>query len=231
MTYNPTDPATWPRSAGHSFTVGLDLGFATDHSALVLGGVWPQAQSAIGIIDIRRLPLGTPMNEVADLAVEIARAYGARIVADLSNNSAFAALMAARFGRNPANHMIAAIITGAETHANAPVPMPVSLGSVRAAVPRWSLSKTELVETISAELDNSSLRIGRAGDWEALRDELITMERQVRRSGSVAYTAPHGKHDDLAMALGLCVFGCRRHGRRKPVASIRQRRPSALAWT
>src|SRR5690606_23050499 len=115
----------------------------------------------IGIVDIRQLPLGTPMNEIADLAVEVARLYGAQIVADLSNNSAFAALLAARLGRNPANHMVAAVITGADTHAVAPVPMPISLGSVRAAVPRWSLSKAELIEAISAEMDNGSLRIGR----------------------------------------------------------------------
>ena len=88
MTYDPNDPSTWSRSAGHGFTTGLDLGFASDHSAIVVGGVWPQAQSAIGVFDIRQLPLGTPMNEVADLAVDLARIYSARIVADLSNNSA-----------------------------------------------------------------------------------------------------------------------------------------------
>lgn len=231
MTHNPADPATWSRNAGHSFAIGLDLGFAADHSALVVGGVWPQAQSAIGIIDIRQFPLGTPMNEVADLAVETARAYDARIVADLSNNSAFAALLAARLGRNPANHMVAAIITGANTHAAAPVPMPISLGRVRAAVPRWSLSKAELVETISAELDNATLRIGRAGDWEPLRDELMGMEREVRRSGSVAYAAPQGKHDDLAMALGLCVFGCRRCGRATQNRNIHSKQFSVRAWT
>lgn len=231
MSYDPADPSTWSRSAGHSFTIGLDLGFAVDHSALVVGGVWPQAQSAIGIVDIRQLSLGTPMNEIADLAVEIARSYGARIVADLSNNSAFVALLAARLGRNPANHMVAAVITGADTHAVAPVPMPISLGSVRAAVPRWSLSKAELIETISAEIDNGSLRIGRTGNWEALRDELMAMEREVRRSGSVSYSAPTGKHDDLSMALALCVFGCRRCGRKRQTTHIYREKTSALAWT
>ncbi|MBB6260659.1 hypothetical protein FHS77_001193 [Paenochrobactrum gallinarii] len=171
------------------------------------------------------------MNEVADLAIEVAHTYNARIITDLSNNSAFAALLAARLGRNPANHMVAAIITGADTHANAPVPMPVSLGGVRAAIPRWSLSKAELVETISAELDNGSLRIGRTGDWGILRDELMAIERVVRRSGSVAYSAPAGKHDDLAMALGLCVFGCRRCGRPERNRQVREKRFSAQAWT
>jgi hypothetical protein len=206
MSYDPNDPSSWSRTAGQGFTIGLDLGFANDHSALVVGGVWPQAQSAIGIFDVQQLPLGTPMNDVADLAADLARQYSARIIADLSNNSAFAALLAARLGRNPANHMVAAVITGADSHATMPTPMPVSLGGVRAAVPRWSLSKPELVETVSAEIDNGSLRIGKVGDWEKLRDELTTMEREVRRSGAVAYSAPLGKHDDLVLALALCVF-------------------------
>jgi hypothetical protein len=34
----------------------------------------------------------------------------------------------------------------------------------RAAVPKWSLSKSELIETLAAEMDNQSLRIGQTGD-------------------------------------------------------------------
>jgi hypothetical protein len=42
------------------------------------------------------------------------------------------------------------------------------------------------------------------------RDELQTMEQEVRTSGSVAYGAPEGRHDDLVTGLALCVFGVRR---------------------
>jgi hypothetical protein len=231
MNYDPNDPSSWSRTAGQGFTIGLDLGFSSDHLALVVGGVWPQAQSSIGIFDIRQLPLGTPMNEVADLAADLARQHSARIIVDLSNNSAFAALLAGRLGPNPANYMVAAVITGADTHATMPTPMPVSLGGVRAAVPRWSLSKAELIETVSAEMENGSLRIGRVGDWEKLRDELAAMEREVRRSGSVAYSAPNGKHDDLALALALCVFGCRRFGSIHHVRRRHAFKGSWEAWT
>jgi hypothetical protein len=113
----------------------------------------------------------------------------------------------------------AAAITGAETHTS----MPASHGGMRAAVPRWSLSKTELVETVSAEIDNGSL----VGDWEKLRDELTAMEREVRRSGSVAYSAPGGKHDDLVIAPSLCVFGCRHFG---SVPQVRRRHASKGSW-
>ena len=231
MSYDPNDPVNWNRSAGRGFTIGLDLGFASDHSAIVVGGAWPRAQSTIGVFEVVQLPLGTPMNEVADFAVELARRHSARIVADLSNNSAFASLLAARLGRNPANYMVAAVITGAGTHANGPTPMPVSLGGVRTAVPRWTLSKSELVESVSAEIDNGTLRLGKVGDWEKLRDELASMQREVRQSGSVSYSAPVGKHDDLAVALALCVFGCRRLGTAPGVHRRRAPPPSVAAWT
>ena len=128
MSFDPNDPVTWNRGAGQGFTIGLDLGFAADHSAIVVAGVWPPIQSTIGVFDVLQLPLGTPMDEVADLAVDLARQYSARIVADLSNNSAFAALLAARLGRNPANHMVAAVITGGGYARQLPTVMPVSLG-------------------------------------------------------------------------------------------------------
>jgi hypothetical protein len=73
--------------------------------------------------------------------------------------------------------------------------------------------KNELVETITAELGNNSLRISRAGDWEALQEELSTLERNVRASGSAFYSSPPGKHDDLVLALSLSAFGCRKLGR------------------
>ena len=102
---------------------------------------------------------------------------------------------------------------------------------MRAAVPRWSLSKSELIETIAAEIDNGTLRIGKAGDWEKLRDELTAMEREVRKSGSVGYSAPTGKHDDMAMALALCVFGCRRFGSMSQVRHPQGPQISSAAWT
>ena len=108
----------------------------------------------------------------------------------------------------------------------------VSEGGLKSAVRRWTLSKGELVETIAAELGNNSLRIARIGDWEILQQELSTIERTVRASGSASYSAPPGKHDDLVMALSLAVFGCRRLGRPVPLRrnSIRKR-VSSLAWT
>jgi hypothetical protein len=171
------------------------------------------------------------MNEIADLAADVSRRNSARIVVDLSNNSAFGALLAARLGGTPANHMVAAVITGADMHANEPTPMPVSIGGVRAIVPRWTLSKRELLETVAAEAENHSLRVGKVGDSDKLAAEFSSIERHVRTSGHVSLAAPAGKHDDLVMALSLCVFGCRRFGGTPTVARRYQPAPSSRAWT
>ncbi len=225
------DPANWHRPAALVLCIGLDIGLAQDHSALVIGGAWRSGvRTIIGIFDIRQLPLGTPLDEVADLASALAREHRCRIVFDSSNNSAFASLLAARLGSNPANALIAGVITNSLDHAASPVPMILSTLGIKTAIPRWTLSKRELIEATSAEIDAGTLRIGHGGDWEALRDELLSLERTVRQSGSVAYSAPTGKHDDLVMALGLAVFGLRRIGK-----SMRNHSPkicnAATGWT
>src|SRR5271169_5610261 len=125
MTFDQENPCTWSRSS--TYIIGLDTGFHSDHSAIVVGGVWPQAPSStIGVVHIEQLPLQKPMTEVADLAAKLAREYSARVVVDLTNNTAFADSLATRLGRNPADHMLATTITGADTHALMPTPMQVS---------------------------------------------------------------------------------------------------------
>jgi hypothetical protein len=135
------------------------------------------------------------------------------VVFDATNKSASAGVLAARLPQPAVNWLIAAALTGALSHAAQPTPMPIAIGGLKSAVRRWTLSESELVETIAAELGNNSLRIARTGDWEMLKEELSTMERNVRASGSAFYSAPPGKHDDLVMALSLALFGCRRFGR------------------
>jgi hypothetical protein len=231
---NPNDPTQWPRGSAYSMCIGLDIGMAQDHSALIAAGAWRSAaQSVLGVFNIKQFKLGTPLDEVADATAEAARSLRCPVVFDASNNSAFASILAVRFGANPANSLIAGVITNAVDHASQPTSMILSLMGLRAAIPRWTLSKRELVESTAAEIDGGTLKIGRVGDWEALREELTAVERTVRQSGSIGYSAPAGKHDDLVMALSLAVFGLRRlgtasGGRRR----VQKKEPaSALAWT
>jgi hypothetical protein len=230
------DPSNWPAYSAKSIVLGVDVAFSStgDHSAMVVGGVWIEnGRSIIGIQQIRQFERGFPADDLADVVAAKARDCGnPRVVFDASNNSAFASILAARFPSNPANHMVAGVITSAAEHAVQPTPFNLSLLGQKAVIPRWSLSKRELVESVSAELDNKSLKLTRSGDCETLRAELIAMERTVKASGAATYAAPAGRHDDTVMALTLCVFGLRRIG--APARKVhRQRRPvpSVLAWT
>ena len=123
---------------------------------MCVGGVWPQANAAVGIVHIERIPLGTPLLEVAERTAVLARKYSAKIVCDLSNQSAFAQLLAPMLGDKPHNRLICAVITGAANHAAAPVPMAISIAGKPTALPRWTLSKRELVEAMQVELENKS---------------------------------------------------------------------------
>ena len=231
MSYSPVDPSTWsprrPRASSSASTSGC----TPTTSAFVLAGVWPQASDAIGVVDIKQFALGTPFEDVADVVATVARDNRATVVFNSTNNSAFAGVLAARLPQPAVNWLIAAAITGALSHAAQPTPMPIAIGGLKSAVRRWTLSKSELVETIAAELGNNSLRIARIGDWEVLQEELSTMERTVRASGSASYSAPPGKHDDLVMALSLAVFGCRRFGRPALRRHLVKARVGAAGWT
>jgi hypothetical protein len=226
------DPKNWSRPAASAIMLGLDIGMAQDHSALISAGAWTAGgRSIIGVFDARQFQLGTPLDEVADVAAATACDLRAKIVFDASNNSAFASLLAARMGARPATHLVAGVITNALDHAAQPVPMILSLGGMCSAIPRWTLSKRELVESIAAEIDSGTMVIGREGDWETLRDELGAMERTIRQSGSVAYSAPTGKHDDMVMALALAAFGLRRVGGNARRHRPRSPPPNVAAWT
>ncbi|MGO4438863.1 hypothetical protein [Rhizobium sp. RAF56] len=90
------------------------------------------------------------------------------------------------------------------------VPLLMQVGNRKMGIPKITLSKRELIEQIGVELDAGTLRIAQTGEWEELRHELTRMQRIARQSGSVAYQAAPGEHDDLVSALSLTVYGCRR---------------------
>jgi hypothetical protein len=228
-TYSPTDPTTWARAP--NYVIGLDIGMHADPSAYVLAGVWSAPSHVIGVVDCKTFPLVTPFEDVADEVVRIAGENQARVIVDASNNAAFVGMLAAHLPQPAVNWLAAAAITGAAAHAAQPTTTPVAIGGLRSAVPRWTLSKSELIETIAAEGGNKTLLIAPVGDWEVLQAEFAAMERIVRASGAAAYSAPSGKHDDLVMALSLAVFGCRRFERPALRRHLVKARVGAAGWT
>ena len=86
--------------------IEVEIGLVQDHSAMVVGRPWPQAQVAIGIVEIWPFALCTPHNEIPDAVALAAHRHRAKIVVDTSNNSAFVSLLAPRFGRQAATSSI-----------------------------------------------------------------------------------------------------------------------------
>ncbi len=206
------DPSQWARSAASSIAIGLDIGVMADHSFMCAGGVWPvSGRPTIGVFDIKQFALGAPLDAVAAEVAGKAKEFRAKIMVDLSNNTAFASLLAGHFS-NPADTICGASITNALEHASIPTRLQLAVGGIQAVIPKWSASKRQLVEELGCELDNGTLRLAKVGDWEPLRDELQGLERTVRASGRVAYGSASGKHDDGPMSLALLVFALRRLG-------------------
>lgn len=230
-----TDVADWSMAACRSWVIGLDVAFATtgDHSAMCVGGLWVEnGRSILGVREIRQFPKGTTAEDLADEVAATANKYGnARVCFDMSNNSAFASILAARF-QNPANYLIGCVITNAMEHATMPTPFPVNVLGGKSAISRISLSKRQLIEATSAAIDGGVLKMTRTGDWLVLKDEFGAMVREVTAGGVVRYSAPAGKHDDLILALSLLNYGIRAFpAPRQKVARPRRSAPSALGWT
>ena len=91
---------------------------------------------------------------------------------DLSNNSGFAQLLAPLLGERPANRLLAAAITAMGTHAAQTMPMAVTINGKVAGIPRITRRNGSWSKQIGAEFDAGTLRLGKVGDWEALRHEL-----------------------------------------------------------
>ena len=89
------DPINWSRQNA-TWIIDADLGFMVDQ--------WGMPQRVVGVVDIKQYPLGTAFETFADDLVAQTRKFpAAKIVRDLTNNSAMAGLVSSRLGRNPVN--------------------------------------------------------------------------------------------------------------------------------
>jgi hypothetical protein len=233
MNHDPQDPATWARASASLFIIGVDLGLMQDHSAKVVAGCWPNTLGQpIGLIDIKQYPIGFPLDTLADeVAADLRKYPNSRCIFDATNNSAWAGTLANRVPR-PAQRIIGAVWTNADSHAAQPQTMIVSVAGHSTAIHRWTLSKRDAFYELAAELDAKTLRIGNTGDRDALITELKGIQAHLRASGTIVIGAPEGKHDDLVSGTCLCTFGCRRLGGvSRPRRIIRRERPNVAGWT
>lgn len=206
------NPLDWSKQAAHALAIGLDLGFVQDHSFMTAGGIWMVGgRPTIGVFKIKQFELGCPHDEVASEVASYAKSIRAKIMCDLSNNGAFASILAAHF-QNPMDAIVGASITNAYEHAGQPVPFRLSVGGVNSVIPKWGVSKQQLMQELSAEVNGGTLVPAREGDWQILNEEMSSLQQEFRASGRMGVEAPQGKHDDGPMSLALLIFTLRRIG-------------------
>ncbi len=229
----PSDPSEWGLS-GASITIGVDLGFSADHSAMAVASCHHSNDAQmIGIRELVEFPLQTPHEELARAIVETALRYGnPRIVVDASNNGAFLSLLASRFGNSAPNHIIACTISGAQEHGLTPQPYPLVLFGQKTNLHKWPLSRNALLVDLAAEMENSTVKITATGDYEKLRTQLMAITQEQRASGRIVYNSSGAAHDDLIIATAMSVWCARRLGQ-PPRRMNRQRQEkfSSRGWT
>jgi hypothetical protein len=190
------------------YTIGLDLGQARNHTALVvLERVWYQATGAefivsgsrgyngeyrYTVVGAERLALGTPYPRVVGWVKSVAQSYGGAVgdvVVDASGvgSAVMDALRRAEIGIP----LIGVVITGEQASGPA--------GGGRTAAGYTTVSRTELLTKLQMMIQERRFRVDKAkcGEWDALRRELMVLRMEGKSRGA---------QDDLAFALALAVW-------------------------
>jgi hypothetical protein len=189
-------------------TIGLDLGQARNHTALVvLERVWSQATASeflasgsrgyngeyrYTVVGADRLALGTPYPRVVGWVKSVAESYGGAVsdvVVDASGvgSAVVDALRRAEIGIP----LIGVVITGEQ--ASGPT------GGGRTAAGYTTVSRTELLTKLQVMIQERRFRVDKVKcrEWDALRRELMVLRLEGKSRGA---------QDDLAFALALAVW-------------------------
>jgi hypothetical protein len=209
-------PTFFPFGETVRFAVGLDIGQASDPSAVAI------VQHAKGVVDhgnsferahglsrqtdaerfdvrfLERLPLGMPYPRQIEHIAEIMQREplcddkSVRLVADQTGVGAGVLDLVERAGLRP----VRVTITGA------------SVSDVSwVGKDRFHVSKMHLVSLVDAGLHSGTLRFAaRLSESETMKNELLNFRRKLSESGRSSYSARATRHDDLVMSLSLAVW-------------------------
>jgi hypothetical protein len=221
-----TTPSTvFLRRSQSRFVVGVDLGQASDPSALAVlehvNGVLdegsdyerhtglPTKQTRVERIDVRhlqRLPLGLSYpTQVQHVAGLLARPP---LCGDERQNRAELVIDETGVGR-----AVGDIFTDAGLR---PVRITITAGGeVSYAGPdRIHVAKTILISTVDAMLHTGTLRFAATlNEAAAMKDELLDFRRKLSDAGRATYTARTGAHDDLVLAVAIGCWWISRRAR------------------
>jgi hypothetical protein len=185
------------------FLVGLDPGKVRDPSALVVveRKVAEGNKAIYDVTHMERRSLGTSYSCVVDRTVEVMGnlPIGSRLLFDATGVGAVIVDLLRQEGLRP-------------------IPVTITAGTQESQGPDGTrrVPKSRLITPVQVLLQSGRLRIAAAlPEAEALVQELLDFRSAVSRAGHVTYAAREGAHDDLVIAVALCLwYG--RHGGREP---------------
>jgi hypothetical protein len=185
--------------------LGIDLGKATDHTALVLAEPRPGAKKQdFHLSYIERVPLGTKYTAIVEHTGE----FVSSILADPGASS------------KPEITLILDY-TGvgtavAEMFVDANLPVELILVTITSGLAvtfdDWyvHIPKNELVSVVQRLLQEKRLKVAEDANSDLLIKELSDFEATITSTGRVTYAAAtdwrSGKHDDLVLAAALALW-------------------------
>jgi hypothetical protein len=209
--------------AFESYIVGVDLGHTVDPTAICVmhysktpldtftmtraanracANVNMQdTEERFDVVHLERLPLGTDYPAVARHIAELLKRpplkhAGYELIIDATGVGLPVVQILEEKGLRPIKVMITA---GAE--------------QLNAGGNLWHVAKSILISHLDAALHTAELHFApELLEASAMKDELAHFDRHVTASGRASYAARTNKHDDLVLAVSLCVWRAKGNG-------------------
>ena len=194
-----------------SYHVGLDLGQASDYTAIAIverDGDAGDKDAALRVRHLQRFALGTTYPAIVEAVAGIVASLpdGARLAVDATGVGRPVVDLLRRAKLNP----IAVTVTGGD--------------AATCEGMNWKMPKRELVAGVQVALQQGRLQIARAlPEAETLIHELTNYKVTISDAGHDSYGAwRESDHDDLVFAVGLAVWSAGRERRYYAVAGRRE---------
>ena len=215
---SPNGPNIFPARGSRRFIVGVDLGQASDPTAIcvlehakVPSTKWTvrerecapptktqQIEERFDVRHLQRLPLGMSYPDVA------------QDVADMLARPPLSGLATLVVDETGVGRAVADIF---DTAGMKPKRVSITAGNEQsvAGQDRFHVAKGILISTLDARLHTGELKFAKdLREAETMRDELKDFRRKVSAAGRYSYEARVGKHDDLVLACAIALWwACR----------------------
>ncbi len=194
------DPATWGFYRP-SFIVH-DVGIRRNSSTAVVGGFCPNSRlDLIGIGDIVEFPIGqTSHQRLSTLAgIDLQHSRNSMIIADVSNEQAYAELLHQSFGPRLIGVHIGRSGDGMQVQLR---PSPLGM------MPVYPIGRTYLIEQFSTHVEAGRVCFADYQQGQRAFQQLANLAVEARESGRV-YTCAPGQHDDLGISCALLVWAAK----------------------